>query len=287
VHDKLQFFAALERTAQQTRQTVNTLGLFPSLDGVYDTPYDESLFSGKASANLSPTQYMTVRYGFNQNAQPYGAASNSTPDNWGESHNSFHSINMNHNWVFGGAKLNEFIFQFASFGNQISANSNNPYQIFPNTVTTGQSINAPQTTEQRKYQFRDDFAWHASGFGLGHDFKTGVNFINEPHLFITFNTAKGVVQYTHLDNSVTGPIQQVQVSDGDSFANLPTRQYAVYLQDDWRVTNRVTLNLGVRYDLVTGVQFDQSANPNFVALTTRPRTGASAFPTSTSFVNAP
>ena len=34
--------------------------------------------------------------------------------------------------------------------------------------------------------------------GLGHDFKTGVNFINEPRLFITFNSGKGVVQYTHL-----------------------------------------------------------------------------------------
>src|SRR4051812_19557996 len=266
VHDRLQFFAALERTGQETKQTVNTLGLFPALDGVYPTPYSETLFSGKATANLSPAQYLTVRYGFNQNSQPYGAASNSTPDDWGLSHNRFNSVNLNHNWVLGGARLNEFIFQFADFGNQITANSNNPYQIFPNTVTTGQSINTPQTTEQRKFQFRDDFSWHASGTGLGHDFKTGVNFINEPHLFITFNTAKGIVQYTHLDNTITGPIQQVQVSDGNSFANLPTKQYAVYLQDDWRVSNRVTFNLGVRYDFVSGVQFDQSANPNFVTL---------------------
>ena len=42
--------------------------------------------------------------------------------------------------------------------------------------------------------------------GLGHDFKAGVNFINEPHLFITFNTGKGVMQYTHLTNDVNGPI---------------------------------------------------------------------------------
>src|SRR3954463_2151710 len=266
VTDKLQFFAAVERTQQETKQTVNTLGLFPSLNGVYATPYSETLFSGKATANLSPAQYLTVRYGFNQNSQPYGAASNSTPDDLGLSHNTFNSLNLNHNWVLGGARLNEFIFQFADFGNQITANSNNPYQIFPNTVTTGQSINTPQTTEQRKFQFRDDFSWHATGIGLGHDLKTGVNFINEPHLFITFNTAKGIVQYTHLDNTIAGPIQQVQVSDGNSFANLPTKQYAVYLQDDWRVSNRVTLNLGVRYDFVSGVQFDQSANPNFVAL---------------------
>ena len=66
-------------------------------------------------------------------------------------------------------------------------------------MTTGANGNTPQTTEQTKYQFRDDFSWHMSGGGgLGHDFKVGVNFINEPHLFITFNTGKGVdVQHAH------------------------------------------------------------------------------------------
>ena len=42
--------------------------------------------------------------------------------------------------------------------------------------------------------------------GLGHDFKAGVNFINEPRLFITFNTGTGGYAYTHLDNNVNGPI---------------------------------------------------------------------------------
>ena len=42
--------------------------------------------------------------------------------------------------------------------------------------------------------------------GIGHAMKVGFNWIHEPHLFITFNTGKGVVQYTHLDNTLTGPI---------------------------------------------------------------------------------
>jgi hypothetical protein len=59
-------------------------------------------------------------------------------------------------------------------------------------VTIGANGNTPQTTEQKKYQFRDDFSWHVDRHGrLGHDFKVGVNFINEPRLFITFNTGKG------------------------------------------------------------------------------------------------
>ena len=37
-----------------------------------------------------------------------------------------------------------------------------------------------------------------------------------------------------------------------------------YFQDDWRVNDRLTLNLGLRYDLVKGYQLDQSNNPNYV-----------------------
>ena len=42
--------------------------------------------------------------------------------------------------------------------------------------------------------------------GLGHDFKAGVNFINEPRLFLTFNTGTG--EYcTPPDNNVNGPLR--------------------------------------------------------------------------------
>ena len=82
--------------------------------------------------------------------------------------------------------------------------------------------------------------------GLGHDFKAGVNFINEPRLFITFNTGKGAIFNTHLTNDPNGAIQTVTVSDGDSSANIPTKQFGTYIQDDWRPTSRLTVNLGLR-----------------------------------------
>ena len=102
--------------------------------------------------------------------------------------------------------------------------------------------------------------------GLGHDFKTGVNFINEPRLFITFNIGTGGYAYQHLDNNVSGPISQVTLQGGAAEANIPTKQFAMYIQDDWRVTDRLTLNLGLRYDLNTGFAIDQSLNPNYVML---------------------
>jgi outer membrane receptor protein involved in Fe transport len=264
--DKAHFFAAVERTQQDTFQSVTTKGLFPNLDGVYATPYRENLVTIKETTNVNAAQYLSLRYGYNQNSQPYGTTPNSPPSAWGVSTNKFNSFNVNHNWVLAGARLNEFIFQYADFANGITANSLDPQQIFPNNVTIGQNGNTPQRTEQKKFQFRDDFSWHVAGGGLGHDFKTGVNFINEPHLFLTFNTGTGGYSYTHLDNNINGPISNVSLNGGSSEGNTPMKQYGVYLQDDWRLTDRLTLNVGIRYDYVSGFAIDQTLNPNFVIL---------------------
>ena len=265
--DRAHFFVAVERQNLDKTQAVNTQGLYPSQDGVFAVPTRDTPFSGKMTANMTANQFLSVRYGRAQNTAPYGAAPNSTPNNWGDSTNKYNSINLNHNWVLAGSKLNEFIFQYADFSNQILSRSSLPNESFPNGVTTGANGNTPQTTEQTKYQLRDDFSWHKSGMGgLGHDFKVGVNFINEPHLFITFNTGKGAVFNTHITNDVNGPISSVTLSDGNASANIPMKQFATYFQDDWRVSDRLTVNFGVRYDLMTGYQIDESKNPNFVAV---------------------
>jgi outer membrane receptor protein involved in Fe transport len=274
VRDKAHYFAAFERTQQDQQQTVDTLGLFPGDNGVFPTPYRENLFTGKVSANLNASQFLSVRYGRNTNSQVYGAAVRAVPENWGDSVNEFNSINLNHNWVLGGSRLNEFIFQYADFGNNITARTGDPQETFPNGVTIGYNTNTPQTTEQKKYQFRDDFSWHKTGMGgLGHDFKTGVNFINEPHLFVTFASGSSDYAYTHLTLDPGGPISAVSRNKPGASANLPTKQFATYFQDDWRVTDRLTVNAGVRYDLVTGFNIDQTGVPNYIALTTAGKAG--------------
>jgi hypothetical protein len=264
VQNKAHFFVAAERTSQTTRQSVNTLGLFPSMDGVFDTPMTENLVTAKMSATLPRDQFLSVRYGRNTNAQVYGVGTRNTPENWGDSTNTFNSINLNHNWVLGGTRLNEFIFQYADFANHITSRSSDPQQSFPNGVVIGYNSNTPQTTIQHKFQFRDDFSWHVSGGGgLGHDFKTGFNFIYEPKLYITFNSGSAAYAYTHLTDDINGPISAVSLGSSGAGVNLPMKQYGMYFQDDWRVSQNLTLNLGFRYDLVTGFAIDQTMVTNF------------------------
>jgi outer membrane receptor protein involved in Fe transport len=266
LRDRAHYFAAVERTQQDTSQAVDTRGLFPSEDGVYDTPVRENLFTTKVTSNLTAAQYLSVRYGRNTNSQPYGATLRNAPSAWSTSKNRFNSLNLNHNWVLGGSRLNEFVFQYANFGNNIPLSSTEPWLIFPNGVRRGANPNTPQTTEQTKWQFRDDFSWSVTGMGgLGHDFKVGANWIHEPHLFITFNGGSAP-QLTLNADALDATVRQVTFQGGAADVNIPIDLYSVYLQDDWRVNDRLTVNLGLRYDYVDNIPIDQSANTNFQVL---------------------
>jgi hypothetical protein len=264
--DKAHFFTAFERTQQDTKQAVNTLGLFPAEDGIYATPYRENLFTAKVTASLGAPHYLALRYGRDTNSQPNGAGLRNAPSAWTISRNSFNSLNANHNWVLGNARLNELVFQYADFLNEIPASSATPYLIFPNGVTAGANPVAPQSTEQTKWQFREDLSWTVSRFGgLAHDLKAGINWIHEPHLFIS-TTAGSAGIFTMASNDIDGPVQLVQVIGGASAVNIPLDFYGLYLKDDWRVTRRLTLNLGLRWDYVDGMPIAQDTNPNFLAM---------------------
>ena len=54
IQNRAHFFAAAERTQLDTKQAVDTFGLFPSENGVFTTPVRENLLTAKATTNLTP-----------------------------------------------------------------------------------------------------------------------------------------------------------------------------------------------------------------------------------------
>ena len=266
VLNRTHYFAAYERTHQDTKQVVNTQGVFPAEDGIFDLSVREHLFTAKVTTTLGPRHYVALRYGRNHITQPSGAAPNIAPSAWATSTNSFHSLNLNHNWVAGASLLNESMVQFSSFDNNTPASSSGPAYAFPNLVRGGTNATAPQRTEQIKWQFRDDVSWTTTaGVGVSHDLRGGVNWIHEPRLRVF---AGGGTQglYTMAENTLAGPVMDVQVYGNNPTSNFPLEQFGVYMQDDWRVTDRLTLNLGVRWDYVHGFPLDQSGSANFQAM---------------------
>ena len=271
VKDRVFYFGAVERTQQNTKQSVNTLGLFPAADGAYDIPFRETMVTGKLTATLTSAQYLAVRYGINRNSQPNGAGLRVAPEAWGTSSNAFDSVNANHNWVVGPSALNELVVQFSRFNNEIPSTVDGPALVFPNGVRAGANPAAPQTTAQQKWQFRDDVT-RAFARGGGHDVKGGVTWIHEPRLFISTRSLF-TGQYTLTANTLTAPVRDVSVFGGNAEVNIPLDMFGTYLQDDWRATDRLTVNLGVRWDYVSGEPIDQGRNPNFLALQAAGRAG--------------
>ena len=282
VRDRTHFFLSAERIQQDTRQSVSTRGLFPDKEGSFPLAYRENMAVAKVTHQVNPRHYLTLRYGFNNNTQPYGTSPLSPPESWGTNENTFHSINTNLNSVLGAGRLNEFVFQYSYFHNHIGENSTLPTETFPNNVAVGQSVNTPQTTDQRKFQFRDDLTWNRGR----HELKTGVSFIYQPVLDITFNSG-GSPNYTHLADSRTSPISSITRNglipgqEGGEVGKIPNNQYGLYVQDSWRASDKLTLDLGVRYDLVTGFANVQDGNVVFDELQAAGRAGvfqSSTFP---------
>ena len=273
VENRVHFFAAYERTQQDTTQVVNTLGLFPTGDGTFGVPFRENLVTTKITVTATSAHYLALRYGRDWNAQPVGAGLRAARSSWATSANTFDSVNGNHTWVVRGTTLNEFVFQYSNFVNDIPDTGAGPHLRFPNGVTAGTSPLANQGVEQTKWQLRDDFSWTTTALGgLGHQFKAGVNWIHEPRLFVKVGQGTSGI-FTLGANSVSGPVTSILVIGGNTEFNVPIDSSSLFLQDDWRASDRLTLNLGVRWDYVDGIPFDQSRNANFQALQAAGRAG--------------
>ena len=66
-----------------------------------------------------------------------------------------------------------------------------------------------------------------------------------------------------LQNFMAGAPQKGQVLVGDPVRHLDSWNTAAYFQDDWRVLNRLTLNLGLRYEYTTPISEANNLLGNF------------------------
>lgn len=269
VRDKAHFFVTYEQVDRDTTYTVATGGLFPSFDGTtVPLPFTDKLLTAKATYDINAKQYLQVRYGYQKNNDKYGASPLAAPTSLGTIANKYKSILASHTAQIGTNMLNEILFQYTAFDNNISADSQDPLIYFPSGFHVGQNINTPQATSQRKYQYKDDFSWSVNLGGLRNDIKLGANYIHEPTLGGDFSTGLSG-QFTALNDSFDSPITLIQIFGGFFGEQTPIDQYSGYVQDDLYLTDRLTLNVGVRYDYWTGFDLDQRSNPIWQTLSTQ------------------
>jgi len=121
---------------------------------------------------------------------------------------------------------------------------------FPNLTDAG---GAPSISDQHHYSVNDDLSWVRGN----HNVKLGGSYywIYLRRLVATLNRGQILYQGSLSGNAMadflTGFPSQTSTSVGADVANETRRYVAGYLMDDWRITSRLTLNLGIRYELYT------------------------------------
>ena len=134
----------------------------------------------------------------------------------------------------------------------------------------GSATNTPQRTGEKNYQFRDDMT---TSFNRGgrHDLKFGGEFIRYtmPQSWSNIGTGQFTINAappanieqlfpvwddasTWNLNALSSSIRDFTVSIGDFSYVLKREIYAAWFQDDWRIGDRFTANLGVRWDVDRG-----------------------------------
>jgi hypothetical protein len=267
VKDKAFFFGTWEKTKRTTAYTVNTgAGLLGAFEGQsFGLPFKDELGTAKLSLNASPKQFLQVRYGYQKNADKYGQSALAAPTSLGTVANDYKSLLGSDTWQIGSNRTNEFLFQFTKFANAITADSQDPYIYYPSGAHLGQNVNTPQTTNQKKYQYKDDFSWSTQMGAMHHDFKVGAQYINEPTLGGDF-TVGTTGQFNLRDDAPGSPVVSILYNGGFSGDSTPIKQYSAYLQDDIGVNKNLTVNAGLRWDSWTGFDLNQTLNPNLAVV---------------------
>ena len=123
-----------------------------------------------------------------------------------------------------------------------------------------QDFAAPAHQEQpnSRHQFDNILAYNASGFGGDHFLKAGVQFGR------LYYAERYTVQGHHYVEYDEGVPNRVRLFNTPNYPKNLAHVLGFFLQDSWSVGNRLTLNLGMRFDNYKGIHPEQSnTNINF------------------------
>ena len=148
--------------------------------------------------------------------------------------------------------------------------ADNPPRIEVQGYAIGPAANFPQHIGQDVYSLRDDFRFSAN-IGGRHDFRLGGEYLKYMTWHDWCNRLNGILRAdrgpapANLEQlfpvwndpntwniAALSPVSRdYSAAFGNCIIHSPRNIFAAWLQDDWAVSSRLTLNLGVRYDVET------------------------------------
>jgi carboxypeptidase family protein len=268
--DKTHYFFAYEGTDENQFFTVNARGLWPQYEGTFKSAQNRWTYNVKVNHQLTSAQSLFVRYGAEDEYRPIiTAGGRTTPSASFDFAVPRRSAVVGHTSVLNDRMLNDVRFQYAyakyevappySHGNWDPGDftARLPYCTavynYP-SIQVGGCGNAQMGPEGR-WEVKDDFSYLMRRGGGTHQWKAGVDFSYVP--FEGDGTGSPLGSWTFpkdvpydANDRTTWPSQYT--NSLPTYANIPVKVFAVYLQDDLQTRQGLTFNLGLRYDRQIG-----------------------------------
>ena len=303
VLNKTHFFGNFEYERQPLTSIWNTP--FPAFNITLSGKRSVRLSGVRVDQELSSRLRLTGKVNHSRLIEPFGPGATTHPA--GTASNNEHSTDVlgSMTAILSNRAVNEVRVGYASYGifqdslvkwskhwqaaNGITSGS--PRITFRGFSIPGNS-NLPRFRNQNTYTIHDDFTFSYDAKGH-HDLKVGGEYLHLLDNTRNCNRCMGTV--TSNNGTIPANIEslfpvwndadtwnmaaissittryQIGISDSSNFLT-PVRmwKYASWAQDDWKITNRLTLNLGARYDLIWN-GFAQNVDFPPFALSGRPQ----------------
>jgi outer membrane receptor protein involved in Fe transport len=275
IKDKIHYFITYERTDENLYNSAS-IRAWPQYSGTFQSKQYRWTYLGRADAQLTQGQSAFVRFGQEYEYRPELTVGGSViPSSSFDFSVPRTSAVVGHTWVINPRALNDFRFQYAYAKYEVSPPGSHgswdagyfgpdrvglctPVFNYP-SVTLGGCGNSQMGPEHR-YQIKDDFAYQLPN---SHQMKFGADFSYVPFQEDGLGSPLGSFTFP-LDqpydpnNPKTFPTQYTQSLP--TYANLPSKYFGVYVQDDWQPTGGLTFNVGLRYDRQLGAYGDSLTN---------------------------
>jgi hypothetical protein len=258
-------FAALpDATKTAFFSKIQNLIGFPYEEGLgYDQTFNQNTYLVKFDLNAGSKNHFSLRDNYskftNGNNQSFNHFSNQGVEN-----DQFNQAVLQGETVFTSSLFNQFIVQHSTDERPIEPRTTTPevaitYATGVAALFLGQNDFLPNNTKETKTQLKDtlSFVWN------NHTFKGGVEalLVSIDNLFP--RNLNGVFRYNNVANFVADKPDSYNqgFGAGGGLTSWDQNTYALYAADSFRMGNRWTFDLGLRYDWQTVPEPDVNAFP--------------------------
>lgn len=254
VKNRSHVFGAYEFSNVETARVIALPPVNPfaaSENGVFPSGGDNHMLAGRFDHRLSESHSFFVRYAYD-NQQLRRTQAVTSDSNQIDEYSRSHSVVGEENWILSGAMVNTFRVQYLK-----QRVGNTPYSFQPGinrpSISTGQRNISPQHFPKTKITIYD--TWYVNT--PRHDLKFGGSLSLASTGFDAHFDENGTWTFAtdapfNADDPRTWPFSLRIGAPG--FREYDSKQIGVFVQDTWRVAERVRLNLGVRYDIDTNLR---------------------------------